>query len=68
VVVAPATNLVSIYSQTDITVQFGEQQWGGTPSDSFDAYGEHSPITHAPNVKTPVLLLHGKAGIRCPIS
>ena len=33
-----------------------------------DAYVERSPITYAPNVKTPVLLLHGEADVRCPIS
>jgi len=68
IVAAPVTNLVSMYGQTDIAVQFGEQQWGGTPHDAFDAYVEHSPITYAPAVKTPVLLLHGEADIRCPIS
>jgi len=68
IVAAPVTNLVSMYGQTDIAVQFGEQQWGGTPWDNFDAYVERSPITYAPNVKTPVLLLHGEADVRCPIS
>ena len=68
IVAAPVTNLVSMYGQTDIAVQFGEQQWGGTPFDSFETYVERSPITYAPNVKTPVLLLHGEADIRCPIS
>jgi dipeptidyl aminopeptidase/acylaminoacyl peptidase len=68
IVAAPVTNLVSMYGQTDIAVQFGEQQWGRTPWDNFDAYVEHSPITYAPNVKTPVLLLHGESDVRCPIS
>ena len=68
IVAAPVTNLVSMYGQTDIAVQFGEQQWGGTPADNFEAYVAHSPITYAPAVKTPVLLLHGEADIRCPIS
>ena len=68
IVAAPVTNLVSMYGQTDIAVQFGEQQWGGTPFDNFEAYVERSPITYAPNVTTPVLLLHGEADVRCPIS
>ncbi|MDA0351021.1 MAG: S9 family peptidase [Chloroflexi bacterium] len=68
IVAAPVTNLVSMYGQSDISVQFGEQQWGGTPLENFEAYVAHSPITYAPNVKTPVLLLHGEADIRCPIS
>jgi dipeptidyl aminopeptidase/acylaminoacyl peptidase len=29
---------------------------------------DRSPITYAPNVTTPVLLLHGEADARCPIS
>ena len=57
-----------MYGRTDIAVQFGEQQWGGNPWDNFKAYVERSPITYAPNVKTPVLLLHGGADVRCPIS
>ena len=57
-----------MYGRTDIAVQFGEQQWGGNPWDNFKAYVERSPITYAPNVKTPVLLLHGEADVRCPIS
>ncbi len=68
IVAAPVTNLVSMYGQTDIAVQFGEQQWGGTPWERADAYVRHSPITYAPRVETPVLLLHGEADIRCPIS
>jgi dipeptidyl aminopeptidase/acylaminoacyl peptidase len=68
IVAAPVTNLVSMYGQTDIATQFGEQQWGGPWWENLERYIEHSPITYAPNVTTPVLLLHGEADIRCPIS
>jgi dipeptidyl aminopeptidase/acylaminoacyl peptidase len=68
IVAAPVTNLVSMYGQTDIAVQFGEQQWGGPWWSNLESYIEHSPITYAPEVTTPVLLLHGEADIRCPIS
>ena len=57
-----------MYGQTDIAVTFGEQQWGGMPDDNFEAYVEPSPLTHARHVRTPVLLLHGEADIRVPIS
>ena len=67
VVAAPVTNLVSMYGTTDIAVVFGEQQWGDPPWANFDAYVERSPITYAPQVRTPVLLLHGEADVRCPI-
>ena len=33
----------------------------------LDAYREHSPLTYAPNVQTPVLLLHGEEDLRCPL-
>jgi dipeptidyl aminopeptidase/acylaminoacyl peptidase len=68
VVGAPVTNLVSMYGQTDIGVNFGEHQWGGRPHERLDWYIEHSPITYAEKVTTPVLLLHGEEDIRCPIS
>ena len=65
---APVIDLVSMYGQTDIAVTFGEPQWGGLPHDNFEEYVRRSPLTHAPNVQTPVLLLHGEADIRVPIS
>ena len=65
---APVTNLVSMYGQTDITASFGERQWGGLPHDNLQHYLERSPLTYAEHVATPVLLLHGDADIRVPIS
>ena len=65
---APVTNLVSMYGQTDIAASFGERQWGGLPYDNLQHYLERSPLTYAEHVETPVLLLHGDADIRVPIS
>ena len=67
VVGAPVVNLVSMYGTSDIGVSFGEPQWGGTLTDSFDTFVERSPLTYAANVETPVLLLHGEDDHRCPI-
>ena len=67
VVGAPCINLVSMYGTSDIGVSFGETQWGGTLADSAAKLLEHSPITYATNVQTPVLLLHGEDDHRCPI-
>jgi dipeptidyl aminopeptidase/acylaminoacyl peptidase len=67
VVGAPCTNLSSLYGTSDIGVAWGEHQWGGMRKDNLDVYYEHSPITYAPNVTTPVLLLHGESDVRCPI-
>jgi dipeptidyl aminopeptidase/acylaminoacyl peptidase len=68
VVGAPVVNLVSMYGTTDIAVVFGERQWGGTPWTNFEQYVARSPLTYAPQVTAPVLLLHGEADIRCPIA
>ena len=67
VVGAPCIDLTSMYGTSDIGVSFGERQWGGTLMDSTQVYLDHSPISYADKVETPVLLLHGEADHRCPI-
>ena len=67
VVGAPCINLSSMYGTSDIGVRFGEVQWGGKRWDALDVFLEHSPLTYAPNVETPVLLMHGEDDHRCPI-
>ena len=65
---APVTNLLSMYGQTDIAASFGEQQWGGLPQDRLEHYLERSPVMYVDAIQTPVLLQHGDADIRVPIS
>ncbi len=67
VVGAPCIDLLSMYGTSDIGVSFGERQWGGLRKDNVQAYLDHSPISYADRVETPVLLLHGEADHRCPI-
>ena len=67
VVGAPCINLSSMYGTSDIGIRFGEMQWGGLRKDALDKFLEHSPLTYAPNVETPVLLLHGEDDFRCPM-
>jgi dipeptidyl aminopeptidase/acylaminoacyl peptidase len=67
VVGAPCIDLPSLYGTSDIGVSFGEAQWGGTRWEAFAKAVERSPLTYAPAVQTPVLLLHGEADLRCPI-
>ena len=66
VVGAPCIDLSSMYGTSDIGVSFGELQWGGLLTDAEQALRERSPLTYAPRVDTPVLLLHGEADFRCP--
>ena len=68
VIGAPCTDLVGMYGTSDIGVSFGEAQWGGTPAEAFQKLVEHSPLTYAPQVETPALLLHGESDARCPIA
>ena len=68
VVGAPCTDLVGMYGTSDIGVSFGEVQWGGSMETAYQKLVDHSPITYASRVEAPVLLLHGEADARCPIS
>lgn len=67
VIAAPVTYLPSFYGTSDIGVNFGEVQFGGSPSDELARYIRHSPLTYARHVSTPVLLLHGEDDFRVPI-
>ena len=67
VVGAPCIDLPSMYGTSDIGVSFGEVQWRGTRWEAMAQAVERSPLTYAPAVETPVLLLHGEADLRCPI-
>ena len=76
VVGAPCTNLLSMYGSSDIGISFGEMQWDVSVVESeSEGYAQmahrllrQSPISYAANVSAPVLLLHGEADARCPIS
>jgi dipeptidyl aminopeptidase/acylaminoacyl peptidase len=67
VIAAPVTNLPSFYGTSDIGVNFSETQLGGDRFGRLEHYAEHSPLTYARNVNTPVLLLHGEDDARVPI-
>ena len=64
---APCINLSSMYGTSDVGISFGEVQWGGLRKDALDMYLSMSPLTYAPSVETPLLLLHGEDDHRCPI-
>ncbi len=79
VVGAPCIDLFTMYGTSDIGISFGEIQWGnsleavlaegqGGMNQLVSQLLQRSPIAYAPQVETPVLLLHGEADARCPIS
>jgi dipeptidyl aminopeptidase/acylaminoacyl peptidase len=44
------------------------RDFGGDIFEAFDPYWNTSPLKYAKNVKTPVLILHGEADQRVPLS
>lgn len=63
---AGMSNLVSFYGQTDIP-GYMEFYFSGDPWTHADEYAKRSPVTHAMNIKTPTLILHGEKDSRVPL-
>ncbi len=63
---AGMSNLISFYGQTDIP-GFTETYLGGTPWKALETYLRCSPVTHAANLRTPTLILHGEKDFRVPL-
>jgi dipeptidyl aminopeptidase/acylaminoacyl peptidase len=42
-------------------------QSGFLPWENMSWYVEHSPLTYAPRITTPLLILHSEQDLRCPI-
>jgi dipeptidyl aminopeptidase/acylaminoacyl peptidase len=66
VVGAPVVDNMSMIGTTDIP-HFSMHELGGLPWDRPETYAKRSPITYAPDIRTPVLLLHQDGDLRCPI-
>jgi dipeptidyl aminopeptidase/acylaminoacyl peptidase len=61
------TDRYSFYGTSDIGPLFGESEFPGTPWDDRDLLFERSPMHYVKNVKTPLLILHSEADLRCPM-
>jgi dipeptidyl aminopeptidase/acylaminoacyl peptidase len=57
----------SMFGTSDIGHLFNEVEIGGVPWEMPDKYAERSPLTHAKNIHTPLLILHSEDDLRCPI-
>ena len=66
VVIDGITNLASDALTTDIP-HYMADNLGGFVWDNPDLYRARSPITHARNVRTPTLILHGQNDARVPL-
>lgn len=61
------SNLLSMYGTSDIGIYFSEWEIGAAPWEDPERYRRLSPLTYAPNMQTPLLLLHAEEDWRCPI-
>uniref|UniRef100_UPI00260980A3 S9 family peptidase n=2 Tax=Thermococcus sp. TaxID=35749 RepID=UPI00260980A3 len=59
------SNWVSFFGTTDIGYFFAPDQVGGDPWNNTDTYWEKSPLKYAPNVETPLLIIHSTEDYRC---
>lgn len=60
-------NFPSFYGTSDIGTTFGEYVLGGTIFEREALYKEKSPLTYAPRMRTPILLIHNESDLRCPM-
>ena len=47
---------------------FGLEEFGSTPWDDPAFWRDHSPMTFAPRIKTPLLIQHSERDLRCTIT
>jgi dipeptidyl aminopeptidase/acylaminoacyl peptidase len=60
-------NLYTLFGTSDIGASFLEAQTGALPWDNMQWYIDHSPLTYAKNITTPLLILHAEDDLRCGI-
>jgi acylaminoacyl-peptidase len=47
---------------------FGRYEYGENPWENPELYREHSPLTYADRIHTPLLIQHSELDLRCPIT
>jgi dipeptidyl aminopeptidase/acylaminoacyl peptidase len=60
-------NFTSFFGTSDIGPWFGQYILGGPVYERRELYAERSPLTYAPHMRTPLLLIHSEMDLRCPI-
>ena len=61
------SDLVSMAGTSDGGHHLSDLEMGGLPFAEPDAYAAMSPLTQVTQVRTPTLIVHGTADVRCPI-
>lgn len=60
-------NWISMWATSDIGPHFTTDQMGGDPWGAEEKLMSDSPLRYAPNVKTPLMLIHSMEDYRCPL-
>ncbi len=61
------SNYINLYGNDDMGHYFGTGDAPGTPWENPQWYIDNSPLFYAPNIKTPLLLIHSKDDLRCTL-
>ena len=59
------SNLISDYGMSDIGFPCNKDTYGTTPWENLEYLWDQSGLKYAPNIKTPVLFIHGVDDYRC---
>ncbi len=60
-------NTYTLFGTSDIGHSFSESQSGYLPWENMAWYIDHSPLTYAQQITTPLLILHSENDLRCPM-
>lgn len=62
------SNWLSMYGTSDIGISYVEGVIGGNPAEHAAYLWSRSPLAHAHNIETPLLIMHGEEDYRTPIA
>jgi dipeptidyl aminopeptidase/acylaminoacyl peptidase len=60
-------NTYTLFGTSDIGHSFSEAQSGYLPWENMTWYIEHSPLSYAKDITTPLLIIHSESDLRCPM-
>ena len=60
-------NTYTLFGTSDIGSSFAELESGCLPWDNMQWYVDHSPLTYAKEIHTPLLIIHSEDDLRCQI-
>jgi dipeptidyl aminopeptidase/acylaminoacyl peptidase len=60
-------NTYTLFGTSDIGHSFSEAQSGYLPWENMQWYIDHSPLTYAKDITTPLLIIHSESDLRCPM-